>query len=111
VPPRCRDGTDPEASGASATTPGTGCSCGRLIPDAWEAKQSWYQPPGTATFLVLGLTSPAGAHIAAAGAAAQFGPPQRVARIGGTEVLVWHHDLLPAVTGGYAPGCGPTWHR
>jgi hypothetical protein len=25
------------------------------------------------------------------------------------EVLVWNHDLLPAVTGGFAPGCGPQW--
>jgi hypothetical protein len=86
-------------------------SCGRFTPDPWEAEESWYQPPSTATFLVLGLASTAGAHRAAADAVAQFGPPQRTAGIGAYEVLVWHHDLLPAVTGGYARGCGPVWHR
>jgi hypothetical protein len=33
----------------------------------------------------------------------------RTARIGAYEVLVWNHDLLPAVTGGFARGCGPPW--
>lgn len=82
-------------------------SCGRLIPYAWAARKSWYQPPATATFLVLDHTSAAGAHAAVT----QFGPPRQVARIGQYEVLVWNHDLLPAVTGGYAPGCGPAWHQ
>jgi hypothetical protein len=82
-------------------------SCGRLIPYAWAAKESWYQPPSTATFLVLDHTSAAGASTAIA----QFGPPRQVARIGAYQVLIWHHNLLPAVTGGYAPGCGPAWHR
>ena len=44
-----------------------------------------------------------------ASAVAQFGAPVRTARIGAYEVLVWNHDLLPAVTGGFARGCGPPW--
>ena len=51
----------------------------------------------------------AGANGTAANAVAQFGAPVRTARIGGYEVLVWNHDLLPAVTGGFARGCGPPW--
>ena len=31
-------------------------SCGRFTPYAWESKQSWYQPPSRATFLLLVLT-------------------------------------------------------
>ena len=84
-------------------------SCGRFSPDAWESSQSWYEPPSTATFLVLPLTGAAGANGTAANAVAQFGAPVRTARIGGYEVLVWNHDLLPAVTGGFARGCGPPW--
>ncbi|MGD0936761.1 MAG: hypothetical protein ABR922_19590 [Streptosporangiaceae bacterium] len=84
-------------------------TCGRFSPDAWESRQSWYEPPSTATFLVLALTNGAGADGAAASAAAQFGAPVRTARIGAYEVLVWNHDLLPAVTGGFARGCGPPW--
>ncbi len=86
-------------------------SCGRFSPDAWESRQSWYQPPSTATFLLIALTSAAGSDGTAADATAQFGPPQRTARIGAYEVLVWDHDLLPALTGGFARGCGPTWQR
>jgi hypothetical protein len=84
-------------------------SCGRFSPDAWESKESWYEPPSTATFLVLALTSATGADGTAADAVAQFGAPVRTARIGAYEVLVWNHDLLPAVTGGSARGCGPPW--
>jgi hypothetical protein len=84
-------------------------SCGRFSPDAWESRESWYEPPSTATFLVLPLTSAAGANDTAANAVAQFGAPVRTARIGAYEVLVWNHDLLPAVTGGFARGCGPPW--
>jgi hypothetical protein len=84
-------------------------SCGRFSPDAWESNQSWYEPPSTATFVVLALTSAAGANGTAASAVAQFGAPVRTARIGAYEVLVWNHDLLPAVTGGFARGCGPPW--
>ena len=86
-------------------------SCGRFSPDAWESRESWYQPPNTATFLLLALTSAAGADGTAADATAQFGPPHRTARIGAYEVLVWNHDLLPALTGGFARGCGPKWQR
>ena len=84
-------------------------SCGRFSPDAWESKESWYEPPSTATFLVLALTSATGADGTAADAVAQFGAPVRTARIGAYEVLVWNHDLLPAGTGGSARGCGPPW--
>jgi hypothetical protein len=84
-------------------------SCGRFSPDAWESSESWYEPPSTATFLVLALTSAAGANGTVASAVAQFGAPVRTARIGAYEVLVWNHDLLPAVTGGFARGCGPPW--
>jgi hypothetical protein len=86
-------------------------SCGRFSPYAWESKQSWYAPPSSPTFLVLGLTGAAGADGAAAQATAQFGSPQRTARIGAYEVLVWNHDLRPALTGGFARGCGPNWQR
>jgi hypothetical protein len=85
-------------------------SCGRFTPYAWEARQSWYEPPATATFLVL-LTPPAGANGTPAEARRQFGPPQRTARIGVYEVLVWNRNLLPALTSGIAPGCGPRWQQ
>ncbi|MFI5063410.1 MAG: hypothetical protein ACHP9Z_05465 [Streptosporangiales bacterium] len=86
-------------------------SCHRFIPDVWETKKTWYQPPGRATFLVLGLSQVAGANGTAAQATAQFGPPQRNVRIGSYRVMVWNHDLLPALTSGFAPGCGPRWRR
>jgi hypothetical protein len=86
-------------------------SCGRFVPDAWESNESWYERPNTATFLVLALTSPAGADGSPGEAKAQFGVPQRTARIGAYEVLVWNHDLLPAVTTGFGRGCGPLWQR
>jgi hypothetical protein len=86
-------------------------SCGRFAADAWEAKKSWYEPPSTARFLVLALTSDAGADGTAADAIAQFGAAQRSVRIGVYEVMIWNHDLLPAVISGFAPGCGPRWLR
>ena len=86
-------------------------SCHRFIPDVWETKKTWYQPPGRATFLVLGLSQAAGVSGTAAQATAQFGPPQRNVRIGAYRVMVWNHDLLPALTSGFAPGCGPRWRR
>jgi hypothetical protein len=86
-------------------------SCGRFSPDAWESRMSWYASPSTATFLVLTLTGATWSDGTAADAIAQFGPPQRTIRIGGYEVLTWNHDLLPAVTGGFARGCGPKWQR
>jgi hypothetical protein len=86
-------------------------ACGRFSPDAWESRQSWYSPPSTATFLLLALTSAAGADGTSADATAQFGPAQRTARIGAYEVLVWNHDLLPALTGGFAGDCGQQWRR
>ena len=55
-------------SGWVAVRP-VGFSCGRFSPDAWESRESWYEPPSTATFLVLALTSAAGADGTAAGAA------------------------------------------
>jgi hypothetical protein len=82
-------------------------SCGRFSPYAWESKKSWYEAPSTATFLVLAPTSAAGANGMAASATAQFGSPERTAWIGAYEVLVWNHDLLPAVTGALTHGCGP----
>jgi hypothetical protein len=97
------------ATGGRVEVRPVGVSCGRFSPDAWESKKSWYEPPSTATFLVLALTGAAGANGTATDATAQFGPPQQTARIGDYEVLVWNHDLLPAVTGGFAPGCGPQW--
>jgi hypothetical protein len=86
-------------------------SCGRFAADAWEAKRPWYEPPSTARFLVLSLTSDAGANGTPADAVAQFGAPQRSVRIGVYEVMVWNHDLMPAVISGFAPGCGPKWLR
>jgi hypothetical protein len=86
-------------------------SCGRFAADVWESKKSWYESPSTATFLLLALTKGAGANGTAATATAQFGVPQRTARIGDYEVIVWNHDLLPAVMGGFPPGCGPKWRR
>jgi hypothetical protein len=86
-------------------------SCGRFSPYAWESRQSWYAPANTATFLLLVRTSPGGADGTAADATAQFGAAQRTAQIGRYEVLVWNHNLLPALTGGFAPGCGQKWQR
>jgi hypothetical protein len=86
-------------------------SCGRFAPYAWESKQSWYNPPNTATFLLLKLTGAAGANGTAADATAQFGAAQRTARIGGYQVLVWNHNLMPVLTGRSTPGCGQTWQR
>ncbi len=89
---------------------GVRVSCGRFAPYAWETKKPWYEPPSTATFLVLPLpASPSYGTIAEA--AAQFGTPSRTARIGAYEVLVWNHNLLPAVTGGFRHGCGTDWGR
>jgi|CZKW01.1.fsa_nt_gi hypothetical protein len=86
-------------------------SCGRFAAYIWESKQSWYEPPNTATFLLLATTSVAGANGTRAEAAAQFGVPQRTARIGAYEVMVWNHNLLPAVTSSSGPGCAPKWRR
>ncbi|MGD0245747.1 MAG: hypothetical protein ABSB59_36230, partial [Streptosporangiaceae bacterium] len=82
-------------------------SCGRFAPYAWESEQSWYQPPDTATFLLLALTSAAGANGNSANATAQFGAAQRTVRIGDYEVMVWNHDLLRAL----GSGCGPPSSR
>ena len=81
-------------------------SCGRFIPDIWESKKTWYGRPNTATFLVLALTSAAGADGTTAQAQAQFGAAQQTARVGAYEILVWQHNLLPALTRAPAPGCG-----
>ena len=81
-------------------------SCGRFIPDIWESKKTWYERPNTATFLVLALTSGAGADGTPAQAQAQFGAAQQTARVGAYEILVWQHNLLPALTRAPAPGCG-----
>ena len=86
-------------------------SCGRFAADAWEANKSWYESPSTARFLVLSLTSGAGANGTPADAIAQFGAVQRSVRIGVYEVMVWNHDLMPAVISGFAHGCGPKWLR
>jgi hypothetical protein len=90
---------------------GVRVSCDRFAPYVWETKKAWYEPPGTATFLVLGLTVGAGENGTAAEAAAQFGAPRHTARIGDYEVLAWNHDLLPAVTSGFPHGCGARWRR
>ncbi len=84
-------------------------SCGRFSPDAWESKESWYGPPNTATFVLLDRTGVTGADGTAADAIRQFGPAQQTARVGAYEVLVWNRDLLPAITRGFARGCGPKW--
>ncbi len=81
-------------------------SCGRFIPDIWESKKTWYERPNNATFLVLALTSGAGANGTPIQAQAQFGPAQQTARVGPYEILVWQHNLLPALTRAPAPGCG-----
>jgi hypothetical protein len=86
-------------------------SCGRFSPYAWESKESWYGPPNTATFLLLSVNSNDRADGNAAEAITQFGPPRQTARVGTYEVLVWNRDLLPALTGGFARGCGPKWQR
>ncbi len=87
-------------------------SCGRFAPYAWEAEKSWYQRPNRATFLVLALGSGGGlANGTPAQASAQFGAPQRTVRIGSYQVLIWNHDLLPAMNGGFPRGCGQRWLR
>ncbi|HEY2278270.1 MAG TPA: hypothetical protein VGI00_07930 [Streptosporangiaceae bacterium] len=80
-------------------------SCGRFIPDIWESKKTWYERPNNATFLVLALTGAAGANGTPAQAQAQFGVAQQTARVGPYEILVWQHNLLPALTRAPAPGC------
>jgi hypothetical protein len=82
-----------------------------LLPRCLGVQAVVVHPPSTATFLVLALTSAAAADGTPADATAQFGPAQRTARIGAYEVLVWNHNLLPALTGGFAPGCGQEWQR
>jgi len=78
--------------------------CGRFVPDTWESKDTWYQRPNTASFLVLGLTSGAGESGTAAQAEKQFGAPAQTARVGLYEILVWRHNVLPALG---SPGrCG-----
>jgi hypothetical protein len=85
-------------------------SCGRFTPYPWETKKPWYEPPNTASFLVL--VPPGGSFNGTAGAAtAQFGAPDRTARVGPYEVLVWHHNLLPAINSGFPPGCATSWPR
>ncbi|MFY9932759.1 MAG: hypothetical protein WAK82_32630 [Streptosporangiaceae bacterium] len=91
------------ATGGQVRVRAVQLSCGRFVPDAWESRQSWYTPPATATFLVLDLISPAGADRAPRRATAQFGVPEQTARIGAYEVMVWRHDLLPALN----DRCGP----
>jgi hypothetical protein len=78
--------------------------CGRFVPDTWESKDTWYQRPNTASFLVLGLTSGAGRSGTAAQAATQFGAPAQTARVGLYEILVWRHNVLPAL--GSPASCG-----
>jgi hypothetical protein len=84
-------------------------SCGRFAPKVWETKRQWYEPPSTATFLVL--NAGAGENSSAVEATAQFGAPRRAVRVGDYEVLVWNHNLLPAVMGGFRRGCGARWRR
>jgi hypothetical protein len=81
-------------------------SCGRFIPDIWESKKTWYERPNQANFLVLALTSEAGANGTAAQAQAQFGAAEQTARVGPYEILVYRHNLLPALTRGAASSCG-----
>jgi hypothetical protein len=83
-------------------------SCGRFAPYAWETRRAWYEPPDTATFLIIPLPE-GGMNGTSALAAAQFGAPRLATRIDGFEVLVWDHNLLPAVTSGFPPGCGQPW--
>jgi len=90
------------ATGGRVTVRPVVLSCGRFIPDAWESRQSWYTPPATATFLVLSQSAASGP----AQASAQFGAPEQTATVGGYEVLIWRHDLLPALASGTAAGCG-----
>jgi hypothetical protein len=85
-------------------------SCGRFAPYAWETKKAWYEPPDTASFLIL-APSRGSLQGPAAAATAQFGAPRRTARIGPYEVLVWNHNLLPALSDGFPPGCGTSWQR
>jgi hypothetical protein len=91
---------------ANITTVGTGGQvqvrpvvsyCGRFTPDTWESRDTWYRRPNTASFLVLGLTSGAGMSGTAAQAAAQFGAPVQTARVGLYEILVWNHNVMPAL--------------
>jgi hypothetical protein len=99
------------ATGGQVRVRGVAVSCGRFAPYVWETRMPWYEPPSTARFLVLGLSAVAGQDGTASQAVAQFGAPLRTARIGAYEVLVWNHNLLPAVTGGSRHGCGAAWQR
>jgi hypothetical protein len=82
-------------------------SCGRFIPFAWNTKKQWYAPPNTANFLVISLPDRSTGKITAE-ATAQFGTPRQTARIGSDEVLIWNHNVLPAVSR-WPPRCGSPW--
>jgi hypothetical protein len=86
----------------------TPTGCGQYAAYVWEAKQAWYQPPEAATFM---LTKPdsttAGAQVPAA-AIAQFGRPVQTAAVDGYQIIVWDHNLLPAISSG---SCRARWPR
>jgi hypothetical protein len=84
-------------------------SCGRFIPFAWNTKKQWYEPPNTANFLVISLPEGSTGTTTAGAATAQFGAPRLTARIGSDEVLVWNHNVLPAVSSRWPRRCGSPW--
>jgi hypothetical protein len=63
---------------------------GRCYPLEWEAQASSYDARlHDATFIVPATST--------AGITRVFGAPDRVYRVGGTRVLVWHKNLLREV--------------
>jgi hypothetical protein len=72
----------------------------RVAPYAWESAAAWYDPRGTANFVVLG---PAIAEYPgftdSEAVVATFGPPLRTYRIGADLVMVWDKNLLRDLPG------------
>jgi hypothetical protein len=79
---------------------GIGFVCGWFRPREWNAKANWYDTTTNhANFLIL--DNPRG--IGTWAAVAQFGAPSRQVHIDRYTVLVWNHDILPAVV--FHAGC------
>jgi hypothetical protein len=103
--------TTTAAAGGQVRVRAVVVSCDRFAPYAWETEKPWYEPPDRATFLVLGRNQAIAQNGTAAQATAQFGKPQRTARVGAYEVMVWDHNLLPGLSTGFRRRCGQRWPR
>jgi hypothetical protein len=84
------------ASGGRVQIRTVSAHAGRIGPDEYEAKASWYDPArSSANFVVLfpGIPGYPGFTVATA-VLNTFGPSARSYRVGRYTVLVWHKNLL-----------------